>query len=61
MRILALKPKTDLNEQGFRTLKNRKGLLLLGGSRGLSNYTIAPISHIVTPIIPIINLLTKSP
>ena len=34
---------------------------LLGGSGGLVSRLITPITHIVALIIPIINLLTKSP
>ena len=33
----------------------------LEGHGDLVSILITPISHIVTPIIPIINLLTKSP
>ena len=33
----------------------------LEGQGDLVSRIIAPITHIVTPIVPIINLLTKSP
>ena len=34
-------------------------VILLGGSEGLSNYTKNPRNHIVTTVIPILNLLTS--
>ena len=37
------------------------GVHLLGGSGDLVSRLITPITHIVTLIIPIMNILTKSP
>ena len=41
--------------------KSLSSIWILGGSGDLVTRLINPISHIVTPIIPIINLLAKSP
>ena len=58
-RLKNLEPKHKLSDQKSRTQLNR--MPYLEGQGDLVSKLISPITHIVTLVILIINLLTKSP